>query len=103
MYKSDDGAAMLPYSEAAAKYMNEADLAARLAAPGTAAQLIKDAGIADLDGYSHNATGDGQREILAAAIRPEGNNPSSAEILKWLASEGSSRSLNNQWPLEIYG
>ena len=103
VYKSDDGAKLLPYSHAAEKYIAEADPSVRRAAYGSVTQLIEGAGFANLEEYARNATGDGQRELLAAAIRPEGNNPSSAEILEWLASGGSSRDLNNKWPLEIYG
>ncbi|MCZ4080277.1 hypothetical protein O1W68_20220 [Rhodococcus sp. H36-A4] len=51
--------------------------------------------------YARSATGDGQREILAAAIRPMGNTPTGREILTWLASGEASRGSNNQWPLEI--
>ncbi|MCZ4080273.1 hypothetical protein O1W68_20200 [Rhodococcus sp. H36-A4] len=103
VYKTDDGATLLQYSDAEQKYMAEEGNSVRSTAKATTENLIKNAGILNLEEYSDNATGDGQRELLATAIRPEGNNPTSAEILKWLASNGSSRNSSNQWPLEIHG
>lgn len=103
VYKNGDGTALLPYSEASTKYMNEDGLLPRTASADAVSQLIKNAGISNLEEYTRNATGDEQREHLGAAIRPEGNNPTSGEILDWLASDQSSRNSRNKWPLEIYG
>ncbi|WP_206492715.1 hypothetical protein [Rhodococcus sp. KRD162] len=103
VYRSEDGTSLLPYSQASEKYIAEPDPSVRRAATASVTYLIEGAGISNLEEYARNATGDGQRDLLTAAIRPEGNNPSKAEILDWLASGASGRDLNNQWPVEIYG
>ena len=102
VFKSDDGAKLLPYSEAVRAYFNEGRLV-REESVNVTEQLIGASGISNLDEYSRNATGDGQWGSLSAAIRPEGNNPTSAEILKWLASDEASRNSRNTWPTKIYG
>lgn len=103
VYKTEDGTRLLPYSEAAEGIASGDNSAVNFVAYETVSTLLSEAGVARLDEYSRNATGEGQREALAAALRPEGNNPSRAEILDWLASDASSRDFNNKWPLEIYG
>ena len=103
VYKSDDGRSLLPYSDAARKLVSEDNSTLGFASYEAVTGLIHNAGISNLDEYASSATGDGQRELLAAAIRPMGNNPTSEEILSWLATDEASRNSNNTWPLEIYG
>ena len=103
VYKNDDGTALLPYSEARNKYVNEDDMLQRARAADAISQIIAHAGVSNLDEYVRNATGDEQRDVLAAAIRPDGNNPNSEAILDWLASDESARDSRNTWRVEMYG
>lgn len=102
VYKSDDGGSMLAYSEAAQKYL-AAGGHDRADADLVATHLITGAGVSNLDEYTRNATGDGQRDALESTIRPLGNSPSAADILSWLASGDSSSDPKNKWPWRILG
>jgi hypothetical protein len=103
VYRNDDGTALLPYSEARNKYVNEDDMLQRARAADAISQIVAHAGVSNLDEYARKATGDEQRDVLAAAIRPDGNNPNSEAILDWLASDESARDSRNTWRVEMYG
>ena len=97
-YKSDDGTSLLSHSDTARNLSNEDDSLVRKRVTDDIVNLIESAGISNLKDYSQNAIGIEQRDLLWTAIRPVGISPTSGDILKWLASEESSASLNNTWP-----
>ncbi|OZE96544.1 TPR repeat region-containing protein [Rhodococcoides fascians] len=102
VYKNADGTTVLPYSEAVRNVVDMDADRVRYEIYEITTRLIENAGITNLEDYAGAATGDEQRDRLAAAIRPEGNSPTRQDILDWLSSDQSSRDSKNTWPLDIH-